>query len=240
MALASARHARNSIELLHQARQNQNYICRTLAYFLLLQLIATHLYTVCQAIDLREMNVRYFSKLQKLLTTELHGILTCTDADALAKAESELFTTLRVQFGETTSHPSEERFEIMLAPLVYELYQKTSTVAALQLKDSPSPLDWVKSLATKARDVFLQNRLEYFMCEEGAYESLGVASKVVYGFVRRELGVPMRKGFPGMDEHEIGSGISEIFEAISSGRMDLVWKDAVAARGNKEKVNGVL
>ncbi|KAF8500055.1 L-Aspartase-like protein [Gautieria morchelliformis] len=52
MALASARHARNSVELLQQ-------------------LTATHLYTVCQAIDLREMNIRYFSKLHALLSTEL-------------------------------------------------------------------------------------------------------------------------------------------------------------------------
>ena len=176
------------------------------------------------------MNYRYFTKLQALLATELHGIIISSDESALSKAESELFTTLKVRFGETTTLESEERFNIMLSALVYELYEKTSASSGIQLKDSPSPLEWVKSFAVKSRDLFLKNRLDYFLQHGGAYESLGSASKVVYGFVRQGLGVPMRKGFPGLDRHEIGIGISEIFEAMSSGKMDVIWRHAVGGQ----------
>lgn len=39
----------------------------------------------------------------------------------------------------------------------------------------------------------------------------------------------MNGALPGMDTHEIGTKISTIFEAIQSGRMDSVFRDAVSA-----------
>ncbi|KAF8500056.1 hypothetical protein JB92DRAFT_912053 [Gautieria morchelliformis] len=116
----------------------------------------------------------------------------------------------------------------MLSPIVYELYSMVSSSSHLQLQPSLDPLDWTKSLTAEAKALFLKNRLEYLISDCSAYESLGGAGKVVYGFVRKDLGVPMRKGLSGMDRHEIGSGISEIFDAIHSGKMDTVWRDAVA------------
>lgn len=181
------------------------------------------------------MNVRYLHKLQKLLATELHGIISCTDASRLADIESELCTAVRVRFGETASLGSEERFDVMLAPLLHELYQKTLSSPDIRLNVSPTLLDWGKSLAAKARDLFLADRLAYF-ADGGAVESLGAAGRVVYGFVRGELGVPMRKGFAGKDPHEIGSDVSEIFEALRCGRMDVVWRDAVVADGDGDAV----
>jgi phenylalanine ammonia-lyase len=174
------------------------------------------------------MNIRYLAKLHDLLSTELPRILTTANAEAFITAESKLFATLKVRFGETTTLESEERFQVMLAPLVYELYSMVSSSTHLELQSSLNPLDWTKSLTAEAKALFLKNRLEYLTCDGSAYESLGLAGKVVYGFVRKDLGVLMRKGFPGMDRHEIGSGISEIFDAIHSGKMDTVWKDAVA------------
>ncbi|KAF8584457.1 phenylalanine ammonia-lyase [Ramaria rubella] len=208
MALASARYARNSIELLQQ-------------------LLATHLYTVCQALDLREMNARYLVKLRALLSAELRHILGRESASTQSIVETELFTTLRTQFGETTSMISDDRFNKMCAPLVYELYEKSSTREGWQLDESLTPIQWMRSFASKAKDLFLESRMEYMVRDESACDSLGAAGKIVYSFVRQGLGVKMRKGLMGLDEHEIGTGISEIFEAIRSGRMDIVWRDAM-------------
>ncbi|KAF8524132.1 L-Aspartase-like protein [Hysterangium stoloniferum] len=205
MALASARHAQSSIELLQQ-------------------LIATHLYTLCQALDLREMNSQYLSKLRNLFSSELKALQRNGDATDIVALEETLFTVLRVRFSQTASLTSDQRFQAMFSSLLYPFSKTAVRTPALEFLDQ---CDWLDSLALKAKDLFLKNRLNYITSGGSAYESLGRAGKVIYSFVRHDLGVSMRKGLQGMDQREIGTGISQIFEAISCGTMDLIWKQAL-------------
>ncbi|KAF5392073.1 hypothetical protein D9757_003319 [Collybiopsis confluens] len=203
MALASARHARDS-------------------------LIATYLYTVCQAIDLREMNTRYLARAKVLFEAELPAILECPDHTTAQDLASSLFTVVRVQFGRTATMESLSRFKAMLAPLITELYTRTASDTRIGLVSSTTPVEWVQKLEDKLRENFLESRMEYFReGHTGALDSLGHAGRRIYDFIRRELGIPMKKGVDGLDEHEIGTWISVIYEALQDGKMDRVFVDAV-------------
>ncbi|KIK52489.1 hypothetical protein GYMLUDRAFT_265408 [Collybiopsis luxurians FD-317 M1] len=208
MALASARHARDCVDLLRQ-------------------IMATYLFTVCQAIDLREMNNRYLSKAKELFQTELPGILLCSEDTIMQDAVASLFTTIRVQFGLTASMESSSRFKAMLSPLITEIYTRTARNSQIQLVTSTTPVHWAEMLEVKLRELFLQHRLEYFKETAGATDSLSRAGRLIYIFIRKDLEIPMKKGMNQMDKHEIGTYISIIFEALGDGRMDRVFTEAV-------------
>ncbi|KAF9023644.1 hypothetical protein BDP27DRAFT_1352640 [Rhodocollybia butyracea] len=107
MALASARYAKSCVQLLQQ-------------------LVATYLYTVCQAIDLRAMNIQlslnlnfqmcWYARIARLFKIHLP---LCS-------------TTLRVQFAVTASMESMSRFKTMLSPLIAELYTRTAQNNSIQ------------------------------------------------------------------------------------------------------------
>ncbi|KAF9058895.1 L-Aspartase-like protein [Rhodocollybia butyracea] len=208
MALASARYAKNCVQLLQQ-------------------MVATYLYTVCQAIDLRAMNVQYLDKLNALLEAELSNVLVCSDKTTFQDTCAALFTTLRVQFGITASMESMSRFKTMLSPLITELYTRTAQNNGIQLLPSTSPVEWLQKFEVQARDLFSQNRMEYFIQDAGAINFLSDSGKTIYSFVRNDLKIPMKKGLPGLDKHEIGTQISIIFQALQEGRMDSVFSQAM-------------
>lgn len=208
MALASARYAKSCVQLLQQ-------------------LVATYLYTVCQAIDLRAMNIQYLEKLKALLESELPNVLVCSDSPTFQDTSASLFTTLRVQFAVTSSMESMSRFKTMLSPLIAELYTRTAQNNSIQLLPSTGPVEWLQSFEIKARVLFLQNRMEYFGRDAAAIDFLGDSGKRIYGFVRNGLKIPMKKGMLGMDKHEIGTQITTIFQALEKGRMDSIFSEAI-------------
>ncbi|KAF9070284.1 L-Aspartase-like protein [Rhodocollybia butyracea] len=188
MALASARYAKSCVQLLQQ-------------------LVATYLYTVCQAIDLRAMNIQYLEKLKALLESELPNVLVCSDSPTFQDTSASLFTTLRVQFAVTASMESVSRFKTMLSPLIAELYTRTAQNNSIQLLPSTGPVEWLQSFEIKARVLFLQNRMEYFGRDAAAIDFL--------------------EGMLGMDKHEIGTQITTIFQALEKGRMDSIFSEAI-------------
>jgi phenylalanine ammonia-lyase len=187
MALASARYARESIDLARQARFHTWAMISILTF---LQLIATHILTACQALDIREMNARFLAQLEELFSSSLGSVLSVPDVASWVTIKSSLFKTIRVQFGLTTSLESSTRFQTMLTPLISEIYALVHTSGVAKLVPGDETVTaWVGKLAEQARELFTRERLAYFTEGGSAYDSLSNSSKVIYGFVRKDLGV---------------------------------------------------
>jgi len=82
---------------------------------------------------------------------------------------------------------------------------------------------WTQTASTNLCQLFNANRNTYF-ADPDATPYLGAASKRMYVYVRRELGIPMHKGLVdhpngANGKKTIGSYISIIYDAMRSGRL---------------------
>ena len=168
LALISARYTLDSLEVLTQ-------------------LSAAHLFSLCQALDLRAMNERYLDALTQPFKDLLHDVFcnVITDKHHLDHLSEILWADFTRQFGETAGMDSSSRFRFVIHSL-----------QANMLQNAPNSLELLQSLKTWTgkssdflKDSFVLNRKEYLL-DPDAGPYLGVASRRIYQFVRKRLNVP--------------------------------------------------
>ncbi|KAL2061908.1 hypothetical protein VTL71DRAFT_7286, partial [Oculimacula yallundae] len=212
LALVSARYTHTAVDLL------------TL-------MSSAYLYCLCQALDLRAMDARFMAKVKPQvedLTKETFGD-TLSSVEH-AKLQVSIWKIIQDSLATSTSRDSSERF-----PIVAKSVQHLA-VECLAASSSypPTSLDkvttWTDNLAEVLKTTFLTNRVAY-LANPDASPYLGQASKVMYAFVRNELGVPMHRGIVdhptfgdgGSEEkskkRNTGSRISSIYQAVKDGRI---------------------
>jgi len=192
---------------------------------------SAYLYCLCQALDLRAMDVQFMAQLQpqvaRLNSQTFEGIL----ADPrLAKLHASIWEALRESLADSTSKDSSDRFLDVAQSVQHIVVQSL----AASTRSSPVPLDlvteWTGTLANTLKDTFCANRTSY-IANPDATPYLGKASRCMYMFVRKGLGVPLHKGivdhptFGNMTAEErskkrnTGSRVACIYQALKDGRI---------------------
>ena len=208
---------------------------------------SAYLYSLCQALDLRTMNLLFVEKLKPAveeLTTSIFGRFFASDA--FAALQSSLWTSMSHGLEITTTKDSSDRFTAVAQcaqPALIEALSSpshtpingilTNGVNGTKHSSPPNLLSLLSSytnkLAALIKQTFLTNR-ETYLAHPDATPYLGAASKRMYKFVREDLQVPFHRGLVdhptsnGGDDKSrqlknTGSQISIIYEALRDERL---------------------
>ncbi|KAH9918660.1 L-Aspartase-like protein [Fomitopsis serialis] len=190
----------------------------------LVQMILSNLLlSVCQASDLRAMYAAFFVK----LGDNLHDTLSATITPPLPPPEMDrlcaiLADQVKASFGETSWLDTKDRFHTMCKPLLADVH--TFLVAqALSDMYSFNGHAFHTTLAASLAAAWISNRDTYFR-DGSAEELLGHGTQKLYRWVRRGLGLSMRRGID-IDRGTIDLDVSKIYEGIVNGDVNDVLVD---------------
>ena len=199
------------------------------ALSVLSQLSAAYLLTLCQALDLRVLYIRFLAALEPSFEAaakeSFEPYLTNLD-----KLHQKLWTNFRRELRKTTAMDSSERFSQIINSL-----QPTIITHARTNSNSDSSLgiqtiqQWNTRLSTLSLQTYQSTRKTYAANPDSS-EFLGPASKRIYRYVRGTLGVEFqisvedgvdKKFMSGVDgcNVTIGVQISKINAAIQNGAL---------------------
>ena len=193
------------------------------------QLSAAYLLTLCQALDLRTLNMRFLADLEprfRAYTTDcLDPYLTELD-----QLHSNLWMHFEREYRKTTAVDSIQRF-----PLIIQSLQSiiVSHACSYSKKDSPLTLKTIQQWAERCSGVSLQSyrsARRLYGAHPEASGSLATSTRVIYKYVRETLDVPFQislededggLGLPNrigsLENLTIGAQVSKINAAIQNG-----------------------
>ena len=151
------------------------------------QLSAVHLIALCQALDLRVMNILFLELFEPSFRDETQkAFRDLNESDKwLDECQSSLWRAFKGCLDQTTALDSAHRFSSIfdsLQPLILKFAPSlTETLVALER--------WTSICSTVARNDFNLNR-ERYIAQPDATNYLGLASRRMYQFVREQLHVP--------------------------------------------------
>ena len=200
------------------------------------QLSAVHLIALCQALDLRAMNIHFLEIFEPSFREETQkAFRDLNESDKwLGECQSSLWVAFKRCLDQTTALDSAHRFSSIfdsLQPVVLKFAPSlTETLVALE--------KWTSICSTMALNNFNLNR-EQYVVQPDATIFLGPASRRMYRFVREQLHVPFLqektirtpepesfgvefKGGPnGCEEHvatpNISSLMTTVYQAMRNG-----------------------
>lgn len=192
---------------------------------------AAHLYVTCQALDLRLLHETFLDGLEGVVRSTLLIAFDSMETDAAQRLQTEVIKSLRSSWKVTSREDLSVRiqaFSTAMAPVLLV------HVNDLNAKDAISAINSVqKRICEEGQSLFEATRNRTYSGDLNAESSLGPASKALYSFVRRDLGVPFHcgiwehpttdaqaaAGMPQRPRKTIGSWISIIYESIRDGRI---------------------
>ena len=196
---------------------------------------AAHLYSLCQALDLRAMQNHFMEQLRPaiiILTSDTFGKIL--DPAKLNLLQDQIWSALLHNITLTTSKDSSNRFSVVAKSAQGVVIDALSDVSNTSPGTNGNILGlvtyWTEQTAKVSRAIFLTNRAAY-LANPDATPYLGAASRKMYRFVRRELKVPFHRGLvdhptvqtPQGDGSKVkkntGSQISTIYEALRDERL---------------------
>ncbi|BGP12540.1 hypothetical protein JCM10213_004875 [Rhodosporidiobolus nylandii] len=202
-------------------------------------LLATHLYCVSQALDLRALEFEFKSQfeptLRSTLASHLGSFLPDTELDALATKVKKALNKRLEQTGAYDLVPRwDDAFSFALGVVVDHISSSSSSSATST--GSTNPLAaihaWKAASAQSAVALTRQLREAFWSAPAAQAPALKYLGRTapVYRFVRETLGVAARRGdvFLGGEQQTIGSSVSKIYEAIRDGRINRVLVEAMA------------
>ncbi|CAA7259131.1 unnamed protein product [Cyclocybe aegerita] len=195
-------------------------------------LIASYLYLLCQALDLRALRVELFTGIDATLQEELAASLgPFFTPEQLKDFAAKLFRIMRHAFDKSTVMDSADQMRQVAA---------ATTPAIIQFfagREGPAPTlttlsEFQSHLASKATALHESLRRDFLTGARGAASTSTLLgeTKGVYEYVRKCLGIKMHGGENygkfvngiGSDDVSIGQNISKIYEAIRDGQMQNV------------------
>lgn len=187
------------------------------------QLSAAHLLSLCQALDIRVLYIRFLQTLEpalKALTSEILGPVL-RDVDDL---HSDLWPRFQQKLNLTTNMDSSQRFEHVIESLQPIVLSHAFASSANVSNLVPALMQWKERCSILSNHIFWTSRDDY-IANPDATEYLGSASRRMYKFVRQQLRVPFQaetfcqKTLVASDTNSvtIGSLISSIHAAIRNG-----------------------
>lgn len=193
------------------------------------QLLSTHLYCACQALDLRYLEFAFKEKFNPSildsLTTSFSSFLSTEEILTLApKIRSAIWRRLE----QTTSVDLTPRWEDAFA-FVSSLVLDALSTSSIKSVESPitSITLWRTTSSTSAVALTKSIRESFFLSNASSVSPTSSYlgnTRPLYEFVRHTLGVKSRRGdvYLGKQEATIGSAVSKIYESIKDGRINRV------------------
>ena len=197
---------------------------------------ASYIYTVCQALDLRVLQISFFQELEPALyavSRQVFGqFLSYLDVD---KLHHRVWESVQGTWLTTTNKDSEDRYDRVVDRTVGVIVQfLLATPEAATSSTSRSALttitQWKISSRKAIAETFSSVRARFFE-KQDTPDFLGLGSRKIYTYVRHVLGVPLHQGLkdhPGPNDifatdgsrkRTIGSNIAIIYEALRSGEL---------------------
>ncbi|KAF2260879.1 phenylalanine ammonia-lyase [Lojkania enalia] len=212
LALVSARYADEAVDILRM-------------------MCASALYGACQALDLRAIMRIFKDKVEKAVGRSIKSQLSnmfVADARTI-QAIKMVVAHIHAELDKTTTQDTEERFRNIMAGAKGIIFPLSPNLNAATLDKIRY---WVNDLELALIKLWNETRNQYFVSGD-ASELLGVSSRRLYHFIRKELKVPMHRGVADhptvssdsttkndqihknpSKEKTIGQWISIIYEAI--------------------------
>ncbi|GAA5918439.1 hypothetical protein JCM1841_003967 [Sporobolomyces salmonicolor] len=195
-------------------------------------LLATHLYCVLQAIDLRAIEFEFKKLFDPTLVTSLKqhmGAFLSTDAEVDSLA-TKVKKALNKRLEQTATYDLVPRWHDAFSSATGVVVEHLAASPAAAATGSANPLvalhEWKLSSAQTAIALTRQVREQFWTTPSSQAPALHYLgrTKALYSFVRDEVGVKARRGdvFVGKPEATIGSSVSKIYEAIKSGAINEV------------------
>ncbi|EJD46755.1 phenylalanine ammonia-lyase [Auricularia subglabra TFB-10046 SS5] len=255
--LAELGHVTNPVSTHVQSAEQHNQAINSMALVsarktleaadLLTMILASHLYLSCQALDLRIIDLTFRASLAASLPDQLSAHLGAfvppTQIAALAKVVED---AIRTRLEHTAAMDAQARmadaFWFASAGVV-EFLGSSKTAAngngvsngngattPLGFGDLPAALAaWRAAGAAKAFELLRAARDGY---QHGAAaQHLGRGTRLLYEFVRVELGIKLRKGDVFSGGHQspsIGSAVGVVYDALRQGRAEPVIAQVLA------------
>ncbi|KAL8670444.1 MAG: hypothetical protein Q9168_005025 [Polycauliona sp. 1 TL-2023] len=216
---------------------------------------ASYLYTVCQALDLRVLQKQFFQQLEpKLYALNLQvfsekEVFSSSTAAVVEELHLKIWTHVQVTWLLTSNKDTQDRatyiVDMALAILTQALLSNVQT-------DLSAFSSTIQTWKTRALELLVQTYLttrSSFFASQPTASYLGNASKRMYLFVRKDLGVPFHKGLEdhptvqeplaadGSRKKTIGSWIGVIYESLRSGEMHEPLMECLAEGGLVEGVS---
>ncbi|MCJ1469511.1 hypothetical protein MMC07_008144 [Pseudocyphellaria aurata] len=233
LALVSARYTHISLDVLSQ-------------------LAAAYLFVLCQALDLRVLQVCFLKTFNPVFEATTKKILSPVigNVDSLHVL---LWLHFQRELNRTTSIDSSQRFAYLVKCLQPTVLSFASSSAQTDAGFIPALLQWTDSCAELSLQIFHECRDAYLMRPDPK-DFLGSASSRMYQFVRRGLEIPFQTGtVPETSIHNgeglsntvatTGSFITRIYVALRNGElyvpvMDCLREVLAEAQKAKSRSNG--
>lgn len=196
------------------------------------QLVAAHVFVVCQALDLRCIQRMFCESLRPRLDA-----ITCTvfdkhmKASALTETKRRIWTRFCVELGRTTSLDSIERFHNIFSSLQLEIISQPELGGAASLVASLT--QWVSDAAEEALKLH-RDCLANYTSQPSAQKYIGSASFRMWNYVRCELKVPFHSGKGGFwdashknKNASVGEMVTKLYVAIKQGELTGVVMECV-------------
>ncbi|KAJ5747202.1 uncharacterized protein N7511_008898 [Penicillium nucicola] len=190
---------------------------------LLSLMTATYLYVVCQALDLRALHLEFINTARPQVDWITKELISHENQElSIEPVQKGVWNILMDQWAQKSSQNLPERSSTTVSSSLGQILQ-LGGVDGLKV----SPHQWMKQMD----DVLVQSytaTVKQFLTKTTTKEYLGTSSKILYGFVRETLLVPMHRGVidhptfdsgePASGKKTIGSNIAQIYAALRSGR----------------------
>ena len=193
---------------------------------------ASYLYTVCQALDLRVLTITYFQTVEPALYSlhcRIFGKLPASiDVDEL---HGRMWEHIQVIWLSTANKDSQDRCRHIVETALAVLADYFLNCSKQVLEGALSAISSWRSLAMPVLlDTYISTRSSFYN-KQSTPEFLGRATRRMYVFVRKTLGVPFHTGLKdhptpkdmyaddGSKKQTIGSWIGTIYESIRNGQL---------------------
>ncbi|KAL4940764.1 hypothetical protein BDV06DRAFT_15741 [Aspergillus oleicola] len=197
-------------------------------------MIASHIYALCQAVDLREMHKTFEAAARKQMIGATSDILgSVSDADV-----ESVWTEIMHHWNKHPSLDHDARAQTSVSNALGTLFTLL-TKAGAGTVDATAVSKWQSTLTEILTKSCADNRKAY-MATPPAGSLLCSSSAKIYNFVRQTLQVPMHKGLvdhptytgagsgDGAEKKTIGTHIGTIYAALREGKFTPVLGEIFA------------
>ncbi|KAI4723667.1 phenylalanine ammonia-lyase [Aureobasidium sp. EXF-10727] len=199
----------------------------------LYMMVAAHLFVLCQALDLRVLQIEFLTSMEE----NIHNMVwNCSNfyvpQDLRDTISAAIFSRISAVWPTTNTADLDQRCKTTADAVILDLVNVFANASPAVLVSSADLINFTIELQTQMQVQYEHDRQRLFETHlETTPSYLGSAAKRMYNFVRTDLSVALHRGLiehptqplpPGVNVDEprktIGSRISVIYEALRDGR----------------------
>ncbi|RAK95025.1 aromatic amino acid ammonia-lyase [Aspergillus ibericus CBS 121593] len=194
---------------------------------LLSMMCAAHLYVLCQALDLRVLNLEFLAT-AKAKSRELYGKTFTTDNELGDSHFENVWSQIASTWIDTAQlDPSNRCEKVAAQSFAYLMGKKMVATAVPSSSFCSSTKQWKEKLLLLLCDLYTHTRAD-FTAKPSTPSYLGAVTRSTYVFVRHDLAVPFHRGVSdhptiagdsdtGESKKTVGSHVTRIYVAVRNG-----------------------